>query len=140
MCFCISSRPGPSLTLHKPLGPSRALARQPGLSTGTGASDPAGPRPPINNADQGGEITLITYSMGPQVQQRREAHKDPDQRGLLPHRREQEVPQHISESSRFCFCFILKVPPRPFREEVHAFLLNEASGLKCSFLFFFSRH
>lgn len=35
---------------------------------------------------------------GPQVQQRREAHKDPDQGGLLPHRGEQEVQEHISES------------------------------------------
>lgn len=34
---------------------------------------------------------------GPQVQQRREAHKDPDQGGLLLHRREQEVQEHISE-------------------------------------------
>lgn len=32
---------------------------------------------------------------GPQVQQRREAHKDPDQGGLLLHRREQEVQEHI---------------------------------------------
>lgn len=36
---------------------------------------------------------------GPQVQQRREAHKDPDQGGLLLHRREQEVQEHISEST-----------------------------------------
>lgn len=37
---------------------------------------------------------------GPQVQQRREAHKDPDQGGLLLHRREQEVQEHISEFRR----------------------------------------
>lgn len=35
---------------------------------------------------------------GPQVQQRREAHKDPDQGGLLLHCREQEVQEYISES------------------------------------------
>lgn len=38
---------------------------------------------------------------GSQVQQRREAHKDPDQGGLLLHRREQEVQEHISESVLF---------------------------------------
>lgn len=52
-----------------------------------------GGRPPIDAGDQ-------THNLfnGPQVQQRREAHKDPDQGGLLLHRREQEVQEHNSES------------------------------------------
>lgn len=44
---------------------------------------------------------------GPQVQQRREAHKDPDQGGLLPHRREQEVQEHISESFQPVLFFLI---------------------------------
>lgn len=43
---------------------------------------------------------------GPQVQQRREAHKNPDKRRLLPHCREQEVQESVCES-RFFFFFLL---------------------------------
>lgn len=49
---------------------------------------------------------------GPQVQQRCEAHKDPDQGGLLLHCREQEVQEHISESFpsvHFFFLFLINV-------------------------------
>lgn len=46
---------------------------------------------------RGGNYTHNLFN-GPQVQQRREAHKDPDQGGLLLHRREQEVQEHNSES------------------------------------------
>lgn len=79
---------------------------------------------PIDGGDQGGEITLITYSMLSQVQQRREAHKDPGQGGLLLHCGEQEVQEHISEFS-FSFFF----PP---------FSLPCLYFLFCFFSFYFS--
>lgn len=84
---------------------------------------------PIDGGDQGGEITLITYSMLSQVQQRREAHKDPGQGGLLLHCGEQEVQEHISEFS-FFFFFPLSLYPVCISCFVFVFLFF--------FLFFFS--
>lgn len=99
VCVCVrvcfrSSSP-PSLTFHKPLGPY-ALEQQPGSPQGPG--DPVGPGRRSITLIREGNYTHNLFN-GPQVQQRREAHKDPDQGGLLPHRREQEVQEHISESS-----------------------------------------
>lgn len=85
----------PSFILHKPLGPN-ALEQQQWSLQG-----PAAGRRSMAVIRKGN----YTHNLfnGPQVQQRREAHKDPDQGGLLPHRREQEVQEHISESSQLFF-------------------------------------
>lgn len=90
---------GPSLTFHKPLGPY-ALEQQPGSPQGPG--DPVGPGRRSITLIREGNYTHNLFN-GPQVQQRREAHKDPDQGGLLPHRREQEVQEHSGEFSSFYF-------------------------------------
>lgn len=126
---CISSRHSPSLTFHKPLGPY-ALVQQPGSPQGPG--DPVGPSHRSITVIREGNYTHNLFN-GPQVQQRREAHKDPDQGGLLPHRREQEVQEHISESS----IFILKFQPQHFINK-SARWLNEVS--ETEILFFFAAH
>lgn len=84
--------------LHKPLGPN-ALEQQQWSLQG-----PAAGRRSMAVIRKGN----YTHNLfnGPQVQQRREAHKDPDQGGLLPHRREQEVQEHISESFTAFYLFI----------------------------------
>lgn len=79
-----------SLKCHKPLG-ADALERRPCSPQGPGA----GHRSMALISE--GNYTHNLFN-GPQVQQRREAHKDPDQGGLLLHRREQEVQEHSRES------------------------------------------
>lgn len=88
---------------------------------------------PIDGGDQGGEITLITYSMLSQVQQRREAHKDPGQGGLLLHCGEQEVQEHISEFSFFFFF-------SPFLSILFVFLVLFLFFYFSFFCFFFNFH
>lgn len=87
----------PSFTCHKPLG-LHALQRRPCSPQRPGA----GHRSMVVIRE--GNYTHNLFN-GPQVQQRREAHKDPDQGGLLPHRRKQEVQEHISESFQPVFFF-----------------------------------
>lgn len=84
----------PSFTSHTPLGPY-ALHRLPCAPLG---GQGAGYRSMAVIRE--GNYTHNLFN-GSQVQQRREAHKDPDQGGLLLHRREQEVQEHISESVLF---------------------------------------
>ncbi len=86
-----------SFTCHKPLGPY-ALQRRP--------CSPQGPEAGHRSMAviREGNYTHNLFN-GPQVQQRREAHKDSDQGGLLLHRREQEVQEHISESFSASFIF-----------------------------------
>lgn len=91
----------PSVTFHKPLGPHALVQQQ---------RSPQGPAAGHRSMAviREGNYTHNLFN-GPQVQQRREAHKDPDQGGRLLHRWEQEVQEHISESfllwSWFCCCF-----------------------------------
>lgn len=75
---------------HKPLGPY-ALHSLPCSPQGPGAIHRS------MAVIREGNYTHNLFNVS-QVQQRREAHKDPDQGGLLLHRREQEVQEHISES------------------------------------------
>lgn len=112
-----------SFTFHKPVGPHalewRCCPRGPA----------AGHRSMVVIRE--GNYTHNLFN-GPQVQQRREAHKDPDQGGLLPHRWEQEVQEHISESFHFFlffFYFSWRIPPLQFINK-SAGSVNEVSEPK----------
>lgn len=102
----------PSVTSRKPLGLS-ALEQERGC--------PRGPAAHHRSMAVIGEGNY-THNLfnGPQVQQRREAHKDPDQGGLLLHRREQEVQEHISE-----------FPPPPLSPPLQSSIKQECASYCC---------
>lgn len=102
----------PSVTFGKPLG-LYALEQQRGSPRGPAAHHRS------MAVIREGNYTHNLFN-GPQVQQRREAHKDPDQGGLLLHRREQEVQEHISE-----------FPPPPHSPPPQS-LINQECTFPCS--------
>lgn len=96
----------PSFTCHKTLG-SYALLRRPGSPRGLDAGHRS------MAVIREGNYTHNLFN-GPQVQQRCEAHKDPDQGGLLLHCREQKVQEHSSEYFSVFYYFFFKLPPLQF--------------------------